>query len=511
MPLTLREVLDSGYFPKELPPIFTTSAFAAYVTATPPGALPPTPGRRTHQTRPATHYLARPDGQRRRLQVPTPFAYLAVSDLVVQNWNDVEIHCRRSPYSLSTPIIDLAGNRSVRPQADGSDLALHRARVRATAKFVLKTDISRFYSSVYTHAIPWALLGKAASKQNRRGGFANDLDEKLRNMQDGQTLGVPVSPDTSLIVAEILASAVDNEIQNRAQLNGFRFMDDYEFGFPSRSAAEAALATIDMVLAEYELALNPRKTTISELPISLERGWAISLKGFEFANRDHVRNHELIRYFDLAFELKTRFPAGTVLSYAIARLRGVTAADWETLRNLLLQCALVEPGCIPAVVTELEANRGLGLGEFQQVVATILQQNGPLAHGSELVWALWAAIWFQVPVDGGIAAQLDGNEDPFVALLALYARTQGIIPGHLHFPRWEQLMTSENLHDTSWILAYEADLQGWLPSADPVNHVDADPLFGPMKAAGISFLDLAVQAPTRALVDLAALQALYGV
>lgn len=312
----------------------------------------------------------------------------------------------------------------------------------------------------------------------RRGGFANDLDTLLRNLQDGQTLGIPISPDSSLAVAEILACAVDKEIHHRAGLMGFRFMDDYEFGFTSRSAAEAALAEIELALAEFELGVNPRKTSIDELPIALDRGWATNLNTFRFSKPNDVRREELIRYFDLAFEFKVRYPTETVLAYAIARLRPINARDWEILRDLLLQCALVEPGCFEAVITELVPNQAQGLGELSAVIRTILDQHAPLAHGSELVWALWAAVWFQIPIDPAVAGRLDGNPDPFVAVLALYARHRGIIPTTVQFPAWQQLMKRESLYDEFWILAYEADLQGWLPSTETPNHVDADPLFG---------------------------------
>lgn len=161
----------------------------------------------------------------------------------------------------------------------------------------------------------------------------------------------------------------------------------------------------------------------------------------------------------------------------------------------------MEPGCIPAVVTELESHRNLGVGKLSELVATILEQNGPLAHGSELVWAIWAAIWFEIPIDAATAAKLDGNHDPFVAVLTLYAQSKGLIDSTVVFTEWQKMLTQESLHDTMWILAYEADVQGWLASNTIPNHVDSDVLFGPMKAARVSFLDQNVLAPTRTLLN----------
>lgn len=106
--------------------------------------------------------------------------------------------------------------------------------------------------------MPWAIHGKAAAKASRRGGFANGSDEALRNLRDGQTLGIPVGPDTSFVVSEVIATAIDHELAAK-KLHGFRFMDDYEFGFSTRASAEIALATIEEVLSGYEFRFEHEK------------------------------------------------------------------------------------------------------------------------------------------------------------------------------------------------------------------------------------------------------------
>src|SRR6266540_974897 len=254
-------------------------------------------------------------GARRRLHIPNPFSQFQLCTLLANNWTDVEKHCASSPLSVSVPVADSSGLRALKARIDGSELALSRARVRSAAKFLLRTDIVRFYGSLYTHSVPWSWQGKAAAKATRRGGFANDLDTELRNLQDGQTLGIPVGPDTSFVVAEIVATAIDRELAQH-RFVGFRFMDDYEFGFSTRVAAEAALAVIEDVLAGYELAVNPRKTTIDQLPVELDRPWVDEFRttGLGFLQSSSA----LIGYFNRAFELKQRFPNDPVLAYAVA-------------------------------------------------------------------------------------------------------------------------------------------------------------------------------------------------
>jgi len=175
----------------------------------------PSPGKRTLITRPAIHNLARPSGERRRLHIPNPFSYYLVSRLLEDGWARIEKHFERSSYSTSIPVVDPSGSRALKRQLDGSELAIRRSEIRSSARYVLRTDISRFYGSIYTHSIPWVLDGKTRAKKSRKRGLANNLDKALRDLQDGQTLGIPVGPDASLVIAELIACSVDKELQKK--------------------------------------------------------------------------------------------------------------------------------------------------------------------------------------------------------------------------------------------------------------------------------------------------------
>src|SRR6185295_14451771 len=110
---------------------------------------------------------------------------------------------------------------------------------------------------------PWALHGKAFAKANLGATLGDSIDRAFRNQQDGQTVGLPIGPDCSLVVAEAILTAVDVALAPR-QLRGLRYVDDYEIGFRTLAEAEATLTELQGLLAEYELYLNPRKTGIVE-------------------------------------------------------------------------------------------------------------------------------------------------------------------------------------------------------------------------------------------------------
>ncbi len=55
-------------------------------------------------------------------------------------------------------------------------------------------------------------------------------------------------------------------------------------------------------------------------------------------------------------------------------------------------------------------------------------------------------------------------------------------------------MNSDSLCSSMWLLAYEADVKGWLPS--PHNHVALHPFFAPLKRKGVFFYDTRKNVPT---------------
>lgn len=51
----------------------------------------------------------------------------------------------------------------------------------------------------------------------------------------------------------------------------FRWYDDYEFAFNDRDEAELTLKTLTRELAKFRLRLNPKKTSIEQLPLPAEK------------------------------------------------------------------------------------------------------------------------------------------------------------------------------------------------------------------------------------------------
>lgn len=143
-------------------------------------------------------------------------------------------------------------------------------------KYLAKTDITNFYSSVYTHSLAWALAGDRETAFNDKAyaNFGNKIDKLLQYANDARTNGIPVGSALSDLVAEILLSWVDEKVSKALISLDFiavRFKDDYRVLCNSEEDAKKVLSTISNELSVINLTLNESKTQIFDVPDGLYR------------------------------------------------------------------------------------------------------------------------------------------------------------------------------------------------------------------------------------------------
>ena len=460
---------------------------------------------------PAIHNLARAGTLRRKLSIPNPINYFQLAELVDRFQANLLQHMASSSLSLTTPKSTPGVQRAIDSVKDFGYLPIARSLCRASSRYVLQTDIGTCYPSIYTHVIPWALHTKQVAKQNQQNFnyLGNVMDLVVRNAQDRQTLGIPIGPDCSLVIAEIILSSVDATLAKAGITVGFRFLDDYEFGFGSYSDAEQALATLQGELSEYELDLNPRKTQILDLPLSLERPWAYELRNFQIRNTPSAQQVDLIAYFSRAYDLCRQFPEDSVLRFALGRTRRniIHSQNWDQYQAALLHVAVVESGALPLVVDELFSYHQAGYHIDRHTIADVFHQiirsHARVNHGSEVAWAIWGSLLLMMTLDHQTADLAARMADPIVAILTLDGKSKGLVSNNVNLGLWSSMMTSQELYADNWLLSYEANIKGWLPSNSSQDHVAADPGFGFLKQYGVSFYDQSLSTaykPTGAVV-----------
>jgi hypothetical protein len=497
--MTKKQLIEKGYFPKELPPPFTTILFANAATNSVANLrrqyFPNTISNYT--SKPIVHNLARAGTLRRKLAIPNPLSFHELSLFVENNWTQLNQSASSSKISYSSPTPDPNSPRALSQKYNFNILPFARANVRSGMRYILRTDINSFYPSIYSHSIPWAIHTKPIAKADRSLHLlGNQLDKIIRNGQDRQTIGIPIGPDTSLLIAEILLSDIDSKLPANIIPHAFRYIDDYEIGFSTLADAESTLAVLQSLLAEYELQLNPRKTGISELPQTLEYPWVPELRSQPIRSSQRSQATDILSLVNKALYLMPTYIDQSVLKYTLSRLKSVpiATANWPFYQDILLQCAVIEPGTLDVVIGELQKYQAGGMQlnrtNISETFESIILHHAPLEHGSETAWAVWGSILFNIDIGQNATNVLTQTEDSIVALLCLFANSKGLLHNSADFNKWANLMTTSELCDSQWLLAYEAKIQGWLPSLNVADHIGAHSYFSWLEQSGVSFFDI---------------------
>lgn len=150
-------------------------------------------------------------------------------------------------------------------------------RLERRFRKLLKLDIAKCFSHIYTHSVSWAVKSKEFSKVNRTyNSFEGALDKLFQDSNYGETNGIIIGPEFSRIFAEIILQRVDLNIDAHLnQVSGIvkdksyairRYVDDY-FIFADD---DETFKLIEFVLAneleKYKLYLNESKKEFIERP-----------------------------------------------------------------------------------------------------------------------------------------------------------------------------------------------------------------------------------------------------
>lgn len=489
--LTAITLVRKGYFPREVPPPFSTEKLAALLERS-PRAVPRTGGR----TQPVRHNLARPGGFRRPLGVPNPRSFVRLADEFEAQWPRIYEHIRGNSLSMSRPVVTGAIERAAVPRFRIGERDRLRPRDWRGQRFLLRTDVNLFYSSLYTHSVPWALEGKQKAKQNIGKTPSDKLDKALRDASDGQTMGVPIGPDTSFLAAEIVMTAVDRTLATKLPLKGHRYIDDYELAFRTRSAAEEAQALLEESLADFELAINPTKTQILELPQPFLESWTHKLSTFPI--RDATPSQMLTDLIALFSDAAAMASARSgPLKYALLRSRDVEVTDsdvWGPFQNLVWSAVSAEPTTMTVALDVLaekaeQADLPVDKEAAAEVIEGLIFTHSPVRNASEVAWSLWAAIALDVPMSADAARAVSAIEDDFVALLALDAGSRGLFSSaQLDSSGWEALTDYDAVLDGHhWLLAYEGAVQKWLTA--PAERIKENAFFRELRRRRVRFYD----------------------
>lgn len=500
----LELLLSHGFFPAQVPPCFTSEQFAARAIVVSKQWRTINARRCKEECAYERYSVARIGHNRRPICIPNPVAQYFLVDCISNNWQAIKRIFSKSKLSVSTPTLGVEIGRaiSITPIRDLNEKRLLQS---VRHRYCLTTDITQFFPSIYTHAISWATEGKdfAKKKENRNNKtlLGPQLDELCRYTQLNQTIGIPIGPDTSHILAELVGTAIDLEIRKGLGKwpHGFRHVDDFSLYFDSESDALRALTAISNALATYELKINIQKTKVTSIEESQSDSWTHQFDSFVFSVQRQAQRKDLHRFFDMAFTLAKLNEDENVVQYALRRVETeiIKSVNWDIFQAYLLRCMDCYPNTIPecaliistyiqhipSVVTATEL-------QWKEYLTTRIAEHAPLGHHSEVAWLLWLALHLEIKIGKEAVSQIEQMRSSVCLLLALALEDKKLLAKKLSRKRLPPVNTPEALYGEHWLLMYEGAIKGWLPLAIPV--VQADSYFSELKNRQIEFIDLAL-------------------
>lgn len=164
-------------------------------------------------------------------------------------------------------------------------------RDKLAFNYFLALDIQNFFPSIYTHSLSWAVYGEKSLGKEYRGEdtFANATDKINQKINFNETNGLVVGPEFSRIIAEILLTRIDINIEQMLKKNNhlisrdykiYRYVDDY-FIFANEPRVITEIENgLREQLQSYNLTQNISKREIQTKPFILGGTSITKLKGF---------------------------------------------------------------------------------------------------------------------------------------------------------------------------------------------------------------------------------------
>lgn len=539
--MTVEQLINKGYFPKELPPSFFTellgSNFNAITTETNNNqstaqaqfenqaySLPNLTQQQINEERIrlrqifknrlnysdcAQFSIPKPGLARNIIKIPNPIHQNKLSEVISTNYTDIANLFNKSSYSTTKPIIEQEtgqGKRAVKHENYGY---FKESCVIKSFKFSvhLKTDISKYYPSIYTHSVPWVTFGgKERYKRNRAlhqsdtqkvtSIYGDDIDNRLMWCQNQQTMGIPVGPDTSFIVAEIIACHIDELLEKQLKKKKIahfilRYYDDYAMYFHSELDAQIALTELKSILNEFELKINDEKTQIKKSHNELESEWALAIKSFYFRPLENDQKEDIWNFFSIAFKYYEKYPRESVLRLALNKFNFVRIEkhNWDFFESLVFRVGLADSGSLQKIAKLLISYKSLvNKQNLKDFCSEQIKRHYEQKNDYEMTWSLWLLNEFNIQPNKETFELVFKSQCTFACIIALDLFSRNNRIKNIDFDPLTSILETNNLNTKKWLFVYETIYKNWIPSVSQTIITDHF-YFDILKSKSVYFYD----------------------
>ena len=491
----LQALLQHNYFPNqksskdELPPPITTFPFTLSL-ARRLRDLPQKRPRSQSGYDAVDYRLTRFNNVPRISSLPHPKAYATLALQIVSNWKAIS-YITQNPHSQVVPQQHKDGRLLIMDYED-SATSIHSAIKTSIGRdYIVRTDISNCFPSIYSHAVPWAAVGIAEAKRNirTRSAWYNKIDAAIRLTRRNETTGIPIGPATSAIVAEMILARIDSVIGQR--FTYVRYIDDYTAYCSTDEQAEEFVFALSNELSKYKLQLNVGKTETTNIPCGSRQAWVVALRN-AFPKHRHLSVHGVADYLDFALTLSTQTPDGSVLKYGLKSIiskffnpnvdvdSNVLGLTIDYVLSLSYHYSALTPLLEDLFNVAVVDDGSFAYGDH---LTTLLQKFIRLRRSDAITWALYFCIKYNVPLSCASALRIIELGD-CIPMLMLY---QSANASHrqmvIDFAKGLDNSDFYRL-DQYWLLLYQLYRDKQILSP----YSNGDKVFETMKDEGVSFV-----------------------
>ena len=478
-------LLGYGLFSEKLPPFLSSEEFYNYCIKTNPSFqnVPKTP---------VYYESMRNINIPRLIGIPATMSYQKLCKCLSDNWTELQTlfsnNTREEKHTVSRIHLRKMSNTQMlfkmnyeNWETDGSpepDLLIG-------SYYIVYADISTCFPSIYTHSIPWAIVGKdiaKARKANRwKNEWYNQIDQYAQKCKNGETHGLLIGPHANNLLSEIILTVVDSRLSKK--WNYVRNIDDYTCFVKTPEEAQLFLIDLSDELRKFDLALNHKKTKIAELPIAMTEQWHRQIGNPSTFFRNGMFDYISARtYFDSAIEIMHyNKDNSAILNYAIKSLPKdkMTKSAVEYCVKTVMHLSMIYPYLLQIIDEHVFVRYKVSVDTIMKFAKDVYDQELKRHNYDGVCFALLFSLKYGFLIDT-IKAQnaIDSDSCLFRLLAFLYFKKNAISNERALLRQLAiDLKATEEDFGRNWLFVYEVLPKSELPED-----------WKTLKSNGISFI-----------------------
>lgn len=483
----LEALLRHNYLPtqrkasEELPPIFTTRRLTADI-AFKLAEMEPRKGDYSgydqieyRMTR--FNYVSRP------LSIPHPLPHSRLCLCIRDCWEHLG-YIVANPCSGIKPQKHADGRLIIMDYDDSLSKSRRTQKQAFGNRFKVHSDVSNCFPSIYSHAVPWALLGfdeaKAKKSHKHKDEWFNKLDETLRLTKRNETQGIAIGPATSNVISEIILARIDEVLVSKGH-QFQRYIDDYTCYCESEEKAQDFIRQLSAELSRFKLMLNIKKTEVRKLPEPMADDWIISITS-AIPSGKSIDAYQAIHFLEYALALSNKYPEGSVMKFAMKTLTKKPLdlfAKFDVL-DYGLGLAFHQPFLLPLLDRALADTWLISQFDAPVKLNAIVREHAKLHRSDGMAWGLYLLGKHDAAIEESTADFVIETADAMsIAVLHWTGQYPEKVKAFV-----DSIVASGDLYrfDAYWLLLYEAFRDGVIPNPYP------DEVFPILKDGGVYFL-----------------------